>query len=176
MRARLIRPEEPLKAYRWSSYPEYLKRAGERPAWLRVERVLGEWGIGRDDSAGRKRFGEAMEERRGKDRSGEWKGIRRGWFLGGAQLKEQLLEMMNAEMGDHHGGDQKRERDEQKARRLVLEELRKGRWTEQDLEKRRKTDATKVEMAARLRAETVMTMEWIARRLRSEADTRWPIV
>src|SRR6266571_3095819 len=166
VRAGLIRPEVPLKAYRWSSYPEYLKKAGERPAWLRVERLLGESGIGRDDAGGRQGFGEAMEERRGKDKPGEWKGIRRGWFLGGAQLKEQLLEKMGPGMGDHHGGEQKRETDEQKARGLVLEELRKRRWTEHDLQKRRKTDATKVEMAARLRAETLMTMEWIARRLR----------
>ena len=33
------------------------------------------------------------------------------------------------------------------------------------MEKRRKTDAIKVRMAARLRAETVMTLDWIARRL-----------
>ena len=51
VRARLIRPEEPLKAYRWSSYPEYLKSTEERPAWLRVEGVLSELGIGRDDAA-----------------------------------------------------------------------------------------------------------------------------
>jgi hypothetical protein len=47
----------------------------------------------------------------------------------------------------------------------VVDELAKPRWTEADLEKRRKTDALKVKMAARLRAETVMTLDWIARRL-----------
>lgn len=31
-RAKLLRPEEPLRAYRWSSYPGYLKRPGRRPA------------------------------------------------------------------------------------------------------------------------------------------------
>ena len=34
------------------------------------------------------------------------------------------------------------------------------------MERRRKTDAVKVKMAARLRAETVMTTDWIAQRLR----------
>ena len=46
------------------------------------------------------------------------------------------------------------------------EELRRRRWTEQDLSKRRKTNAEKVKLAARLRAETVMTWDWIAARLR----------
>src|ERR1017187_3800662 len=165
IRANLLQPEQPLQAYRWSSYPEYLKRAGQRASWLRVDRVLGELGIQRDDTAGRKLFAQAMEERRGKDKPGEWKLLRRGWFLGGAQLREQVLEMMGCGMGAHHGGEEKQEADEQKAQRLVLEELEKRGWTEQDLKQRRKTDALKVKMAARLRSETVMTLNWIARRL-----------
>ena len=165
IRAKLLPPEEPLQAYRWSSYPEYLKRAGQRVGWLRVDRVLGELGIQRDNTAGRRQFAQAMEERRGKDKPGEWKAVRRGWFLGGAQLREQVLEMMGGEMGEHHGGEEKQETDEQKAQRLVREELAKRRWTEQDLKRCRKTDARKVKMAARLRRETVMTLDWIARRL-----------
>jgi putative transposase len=165
-RAKLLRPEESLKDFGWSSYPEYLKRTGQRPAWLRVDRVLGELGIPRDDAAGRQRFAEMLEARRHQDQPGEWKAVRRGWFLGGVQLKEELLEMMAPGMGAHHGGEEKQETDEQKAHRLVLEELSKRRWTEKDLEKRRKTDAVKVKMAARLRGETVMTLDWIAERLR----------
>ena len=69
-------------------------------------------------------------------------------------------------MGSHHGGVEKQETDEQKAERLVVRELKKRGWTEEDLEGRRKTDAVKVKMAARLRAESVMTMDWIAQRLR----------
>ena len=165
IRAKLLPPEEPLQAYRWSSYPEYLKRMGQRVGWLRVDRVLGELGIQRDNTAGRRQFAQAMEERRGKDKPGEWKAVRRGWFLGGAQLREQVLEMMGGEMGEHHGGEEKQETDEQKAQRLVREELAKRRWTEQDLKRCRKTDAHKVKMAARLRRESVMTLDWIARRL-----------
>jgi len=166
VRAKLLRPEEQLGEFRWSSYPEYLKRAQQRPAWLRVDRVLGELGIRRDDAAGRRCFAELMEGRRSKDRPGEWETVRRGWFLGGTQLKEELLERMGSGSGEHHGGVEKQETDEQKAQRLVLEELGQRRWTEQDLEKRRKTDPAKVKMAARLRSETVMTLDWIAERLR----------
>lgn len=165
VRAKLLGPEQPLQEYCWSSYPEYLKRAGRRPGWLRADRLLGELGIRRDDVTGRRQFAQAMAERHGKDQPEEWKPVRRGWFLGTVQLKEQLLEMMSTGMGKHHGGEEKRETDEQKAQRLVLEELRKRRWTEQDLKRRRKTDPIKVKLAARLRAETVMTLDWVAQRL-----------
>jgi hypothetical protein len=77
------------------------------------------------------------------------------------ELKEQLRE----QMGEHHGGEEKRETDEQKAERIVEEELRMHRWTDADLAQRRKTDATKVLIAARVRRETVQTLDWIAQRL-----------
>ena len=59
----------------------------------------------------------------------------------------------------------KRETDEQQAEHLVVAELRQRQWTEADWGKRRKTDAGKLKMTARLRAETVMTINWIAGRL-----------
>ena len=40
-----LRPEQPLHLYRWSSYPWYLLERSRRPVWLRVGRLLGEWGI-----------------------------------------------------------------------------------------------------------------------------------
>src|ERR1051325_5242333 len=38
VRAKLLKPDEPLKSYRWSSFPCYLKRPSQRPPWLRVDR------------------------------------------------------------------------------------------------------------------------------------------
>ena len=46
--------EAKLRSYRWSSYPCYLVRPRKRPAWLRVDRVLGEMGIPKDGVAGRR--------------------------------------------------------------------------------------------------------------------------
>ena len=40
-RAKLLRPEQALRDYRWSSWPEYLKAARGRWQWLRVDRLLG---------------------------------------------------------------------------------------------------------------------------------------
>jgi len=76
VRAKLLRPEESLRAYRWSSYPAYLLPPGRRPAWLGVARVLGEMGIPKDSTAGRKQFERVMEERRHQDSPEEYvKGV-----------------------------------------------------------------------------------------------------
>ena len=48
---------------------------------------------------------------------------------------------------------------------LVSEELKRRRWTNQQLNQRRKGDVEKIRIAQRLRAETTMTLEWIAQRL-----------
>jgi REP element-mobilizing transposase RayT len=42
VRAKLLKPEQPLRDYVWSSYTEYLKPPGKRWAWLRVDRLFGE--------------------------------------------------------------------------------------------------------------------------------------
>src|SRR6266446_1507946 len=47
-RAGLLEPAHALKQYRWSSYPQYLQPPRRRVAWLRVDRVLGEWGVRQD--------------------------------------------------------------------------------------------------------------------------------
>ena len=165
VRAKLLRPEQPLQDYSWSSFPEYLKTPSRRAEWLRVDRLLWEYRMSRDDAAGRRRFAEAMAERRQRDEPGEWKMVRRGWFVGGAELKERLLEQMGRGMGAHHGGEEKRETDEQKAERIVTAELKARRWGELELRRHRKTDTRKVAIAQRLRRETVMTLDWIAQRL-----------
>ena len=64
-RAKVLRPEQPLSGFGWSSYPQYLAAPSRRPSWLRVDRLLGEWGIPKDSPAGRRVFEERMEWRRG---------------------------------------------------------------------------------------------------------------
>jgi hypothetical protein len=58
---------------------------------------------------------------------------------------------------------------EEKAERIVQEELGRLGWSGQDLAGRPKGDARKVRIAARLRQETTMTLAWIARRLQMGA-------
>ena len=71
-RAGLLRPEQPLDAYEWSSYPAYLAEASPRPAWLRVDRLLGEWGIRWDQPGAGCQFSAVMEARRRAEQDQEF--------------------------------------------------------------------------------------------------------
>jgi putative transposase len=165
VRAHLLADEEPLHAYRWSSYGHYLQAPGKRPVWLRVDRVLGEMGIPRDSAAGRRQFEAGMEERRRRDEPGPWKGVERGWCLGDEQFRRELLQQMESKLGRHHGGPERQETAQSRAERLLAEELERRGWSAAQLAQRRKGDREKVSIARRLRRETTMTLDWIAEQL-----------
>jgi REP element-mobilizing transposase RayT len=164
-RAKLVAADVPLKSFAWSSWPAYLLARSKRPAWLRVDRLLGEWGISEDSPAGRQRLEQALEERRGTEEGEEFKPIRRGWCLGEEKFREELLTQMSERMGAEHYGEERAETAEALAELIIAEELKLGRWQEADLKTRPKGDSVKVALAARLRAETTMTVGWIAERL-----------
>jgi hypothetical protein len=65
-------------------------------------------------------------------------------------------------VGRSHYGAERQESAEQKAQRIVGEELKQRGWTEASLRQLRKGDAGKVQIARRLRAETTVTLQWIA--------------
>ena len=106
-----------------------------------------------------------MEERRGLEEGEEFKPIRRGWCLGEETFREELLPQMSERMGAEHFGEERAETAEELAELIIAEELKRGRWQEADLKTRPKGDSVKVALAARLRAETTMTVGWIAERL-----------
>jgi REP element-mobilizing transposase RayT len=164
-RAKLLPASVPLETFRWSSYGHYLQPPGRRPAWLRVERLLGEKRIPRDSAAGRREFERQMEARRREDLREEFKPVERGWCLGGQEFREELLAAAGERVGRSHYGTERQETGEARAQRLVREGLQALGWTEKELSQRRKGDKGKVELARRLRTETTMTLRWIADRL-----------
>jgi REP element-mobilizing transposase RayT len=166
VRAKLLKQGQKLRAYRWSSYGEYLKRPGQRVKWLRVGRLLGERAIPKDTQAGRKEFERQMELKRWEDNPEEWKRVRRGWCLGGEAFRKELLAQMAEKAGESHHGEELRESSQEKAQRIVAAELKRLGWEEGDLERHRKGDRRKVKIARRLRQETTMTLKWIAHRLK----------
>jgi hypothetical protein len=87
----------------WSSYVEYLKAPKARPGWLRVDRVLGECGIAKDSPTGREQFVARMEAQRGANEV-EFKKLKRGWYLGDKEFREELLSQMHEKRGAEHFG------------------------------------------------------------------------
>ena len=165
VRVKLLRAEQALREYRWSSWPDYLKKAKKRPAWLRVDRVMGEQGIPLDSPAGRRELERRMEVRREAEDGATYKPIRRGWFFGEKALKKELLGQMSKRLGPEHYGEERQESQAEQAEEMVKEELRRRRWTEATLGERKKGEVEKVKIAMRLRKETLVTVSWIAARL-----------
>jgi REP element-mobilizing transposase RayT len=166
VRARLLKPEDRLLGYPWSSLTWYLAAPEHRPQWLRVDRLLGEHGIGQDTPAGRQEFERRMEQRRlEKADEPALQAFRRGWCLGGEDFRKQMLQQMEGKLSEHHAGQLRQETAEAKAERIVAEELARAGWGEKDLADRRKSDPAKLAIAARLRKETTLSIKAIAARV-----------
>jgi len=165
-RANLLGQDDRLLSYPWSSLGWYLAAPEHRPSWIRVDRVLGEHGIQKDCAAGRQEFERRLEARRLEEvDEAALKPFRRGWCLGSEAFKEQMIGLMEGKLGESHSGELHRESAEQKADRVIIEEMSRLGWTESDLASRLKNDPGKLAMAARLRKETTLSIKWIAARL-----------
>ena len=166
VRAGLLKAQERLLAYPWSSFGYYLAAPEHRPQWMRVDRLLGEHGLQEDSPMARQEFERRTEARRlapGQEES--LKALRRGWCLGSEEFKEQKLEEIDGQVRQHHFGQMRLELAQAKAERIISEELRRLNWPEAQLALRRKRDPAKVEIAVRLRRETTLSVKEIAARL-----------
>jgi REP element-mobilizing transposase RayT len=174
-RAGLIRAgEEPLKRYRWSSYPWYLSQAGKGPRWLRRERVLAGLGL----KAGERTRYEAYIERRvlelglkaGRQELEEkWKALRRGWYLGEAGfmegLKARLGVLVAGKRRESHSGGAKRAHGEAAAQRLLGEGLAALGIEMGDLRALPKSAPEKTALAWWLRERTTVSLRWVSQEL-----------
>ena len=165
VRAGLVPADQPVSAYPWSSYPLYLAPA-RRPAWLRVDRLLGEHGIQADSAAGRIEFQQRLEQRRRERVLPErLAALRRGWRLGAEDFLQRLTEKLGRPGRKHELARERRETDTARAERMVQEQLAGLGWTEESLAQQPKGHPEKVQLARQLRRQTPMTRHWIARRL-----------
>jgi putative transposase len=166
VRAGLLKPEERLLGYPWSSFGYYLAAPEHRPRWIRVDRLLGEHGLSADTGGARQEFERRMEALRLQPEDEERvKALRRGWCLGSESFKEKQLEALEGKVGGHHFGQLRLETAQAKAERIIAEELARLGWQEAELATRRKQDPDKVQLAQRLRKETTLSVRQIAERL-----------
>jgi hypothetical protein len=86
--------------------------------------------------------------------------------VGDKNFQKELLTQMKESVREHHYGEERALSEQEKAEKVVGEELKRLRWKEADLLARPKGDRDKLKMALLLRGETTMTLKWIAERLR----------
>jgi hypothetical protein len=166
VRAGMLRAEDALAAYPWSSLVWYAAAKEHRTAWVQVDRLLGEHGIKEDTAEGREEFARRMEQRRMAEEDEQALApIRRGWCFGSPEFRRQMLKKMDGELGEGHAGALRREHGEERAERMIAEELKRLGWTEADLMSQRQQAPGKLDLAARLRRETTMSLKWIAARV-----------
>jgi REP element-mobilizing transposase RayT len=166
VRAGLLKSEERLLSFPWSSFGYYLAAPQHRPGWMRVDRLLGEHGLQEDSAQTRQEFERRMEAARLQPGDEEGlRALRGGWWLGSPEFKKQKLEEIEGQVGEHHLGALRLETGEVRAERIIGEELCRLRWQETDLVSRPKHDPGKVQIALRLRRETTLSVKQIAQRL-----------
>jgi len=163
VRAGLLESETPLEGFQWSSYPAYLRPLRKRPGWLRVDRLLGEHGIRRDDGRGRREFARRMEARRAEEEDEElMKCIRRGWRFGSEDFLEWLGNRMQKASPERHAADQVRDQQRLNAAGLLERELGEEGIAMEDLPGLKKGHPKKVRIAKVLRRQTTLTLREIA--------------
>lgn len=150
-RAHLLKDGALLESYFWSSFGEYLKPSHKRVLWLRVDRLLGEHGIEKDDVEGRKEFSKLMNNRCAAEGLGgetAYKIIRRGWKLGAKNFMDRLCEKMTSfPKRENHIAFEVHETMEAKGHRLIKEKLEALKLKPDDLDSLPRMDPIKIGIA-----------------------------
>ena len=172
-RSGLIRiGREPLKRYRWSSYPWYLSR--HCPDWLRREVVLGSLGLRPGDQRGYEAYleGRVLELGRAAGREAcarSWQAIRRGWYLGNESFLEKLESWLAKAVAgrrrESHQRAAREQHDAAAAERLLGAGMKALELTEPRLTRLPKGAPEKVALAWWLRGRTTVTLRWVGERL-----------
>jgi hypothetical protein len=97
------------------------------------------------------------------------KPFRRGWCLGREQFRQKMIDLMGGKPGESHSGELHGETAEQKANRVISQELSRSGWTEADLPSRLKNDPGKRAMAGQVRKETTLPVKWVVARLQKDS-------
>jgi hypothetical protein len=165
-RAGLLKAEDLLQGYPWSSLTWYAAAREHRPVWLRVDRLLGGHGLREDTPGSRQEFGQRMEARRHAEEDEEAAAqIRRGWCFGSPQYRQELLDRFGEVCGENQTSEIRLEGGRARAERIITQDLAALGWNETELKSRRKNDPAKLALATRLRRESTLTTKEIAARL-----------
>ena len=163
VRAGLVVADEKLETFPWSSYPAY-RHPKLRPPWLRVDRLMGEHGLLEDNARSRRELERRMNQLRADPQ--DLVTIQRDWKIGAEDFCDWLADKLSRYGREGERARERSETDAVLAERIVVEALRSVQWREIDLVLQPKGHPIKARIAKQLRAQTPMTRQWIADRLR----------
>jgi putative transposase len=181
-RAGLVRiGQEPLKGYRWSSYRWYLKGARRESKWLCRQRVMGSLGLREGDAKGYQAYMEARVLEWGmktgrKELEEQWKGLRRGWYLGGEKFLQRLQKRLDGAVKGRRreslGGAARQAHDEAAAQLCLEAGLDRLGLSWGELRQMPKGAPEKLALAWWMRERTVVSLRWVSERLEMGHYTR----
>lgn len=164
----MVTIEKPhLREYRWSGFP-LLCRGGKLPKWLHGDDVLRwyHWDI--ESRKDRRAYEEYLQTRAeacwtsngDEQNEEEWRKIRRGWFLGGEEIRDRLEEMaalvVKGRKRSSYKGEALRQHDQSEAQQLLWRGLRRLRLTLPEARKLRENDPRKQGLIWLVKSQTVV--------------------
>ena len=173
VRAKLIDPEKgTILDYRWSSLSSYKLTPSKRPPALMLSRVLASFRFS-DTKSGRKEYRELLVERATeeldpkleKDLEVERKSIKRGWYMGTAVFKDQLLSMLDESSSDNYRGEQRRAHGEYMAKELLQKGQTVLKCSASEARNLPQNDIKKQALVWLIKRHTIVTGEWIRKEL-----------
>jgi putative transposase len=187
VRAGLVRPSQgqSVRDYPWCSVASgYALAPRARAPWLAVSDGLAAFDY-KDTSADRRKFVERLDQRAREERrkdcgvaegpeDGRMSNLRHGWYWGTQAFGEKLRGMVNRGLPVRKSRRSRsagihRTHDERAAERMVVEGLARVGLREDELGELPGSDPGKVEIAAEVRANTAVSMAWIAERLQMKS-------
>ena len=162
-----------LETYPWSSYPAYCGKLRRKRPWLIRERVLKTWGLREGEAGTLARYREKIERKmhfEGDPEAGARgefeKQIKRGWYLGSEEFREELLTKLDRlGTGDNYRGGQKREHNQAMAEKYFAAALEKLEMQESDFLTLKANRLEKQAVAWLLKTHTTVTGVWLSERL-----------
>jgi len=169
LRAGLLRDGKGLGDYAWSSFPLHSLAPSQRPEWLESSRLLAAHGE-KDTPAGRRRYRKAMELRARKERrtpvaaSAAWQSVREAWAIGSENFRRRLRTMLTEAQPTQGAAEPSQTwHDEEEASRLI--EAGRTILGVVDFTGLPKNDASKIALAAFVKARTTVANRWLGERL-----------
>ena len=178
-RSGLVKADEKLQSYRWSSLPYYLGNPANRPDWLRVEAVLGAFGLA-DTLRGRRIYSGQIESRtraelQDKAAGERYQFLRRGWYIGGREFRDELMERFDDQFTRQRKEmDAKLTRDHTiwRAEEIIRLGLQCFGLNEADIGSLAKNDPRKRLIGHLIKRETTVSLRWLGTRLNLGHDSR----